>query len=224
MGLDMYLERMPRYKTLTANDVMAIDGYFSWMDAKAEGSSYANCTLEQWCGITIDNISEQSIKFYEQFRTVRYPFWDTEHKYGHNQIYESVGYWRKANAIHKWFVDNVQDGEDDCNYYEVTEEQLKELLDICNTIKSQTKMERNYVKNGETFQNGMWCPMVEEGDVIINPEIAESLLPTQNGFFFGSTSYDQWYMQDIEETIKILTQVLKETDFDKQMIAYCSSW
>ena len=29
-------------------------------------------------------------------------------------IDEEVGYWRKANAIHKWFVDNVQDGNDDC--------------------------------------------------------------------------------------------------------------
>ena len=25
-------------------------------------------------------------------------------------IEEEVGYWRKANQIHKWFVDNCQDG------------------------------------------------------------------------------------------------------------------
>lgn len=25
-----------------------------------------------------------------------------------------VAYWRKANAIHKWFVDNVQGGKDEC--------------------------------------------------------------------------------------------------------------
>lgn len=193
MGLDMYLERMPRYKNLTAKNVMAIDGYFSWIDAKAERSPYANCTLEQWCGVSIENIPEEAIKFYEQFRAVRYPHWDTEFKYGHNHIYESVGYWRKANAIHKWFVNNVQDGEDDCGYYEVTKEQLEELLGICNTIKS-------------------------------DPESASSLLPTQCGFFFGSTDYDEWYMQDIESTIEILTSVLKETDFDKQMIAYSSSW
>ncbi len=29
-------------------------------------------------------------------------------------IQEEVAYWRKANAIHKWFVENVQDGQDDC--------------------------------------------------------------------------------------------------------------
>jgi hypothetical protein len=29
-------------------------------------------------------------------------------------VIEDVAYWRKANAIHKWFVDNCQDGVDEC--------------------------------------------------------------------------------------------------------------
>jgi hypothetical protein len=43
-------------------------------------------------------------------------------------------YWRKANAIHKWFVDNCQKGVDDCNEYDVEIKQLKELRDICTSI------------------------------------------------------------------------------------------
>ena len=43
-------------------------------------------------------------------------------------IIESVGYWRKANAIHKWFVDNVQEGEDDCKTYWVSCGHLTKLL------------------------------------------------------------------------------------------------
>ena len=42
-----------------------------------------------------------------------------------------VGYWRKANQIHAWFVENVQKGEDNCHEYYVDREQLKELLDLC---------------------------------------------------------------------------------------------
>lgn len=42
-----------------------------------------------------------------------------------------VGYWRKANAIHGWFVDTVQNGVDDCGKYEVTYEQLVELSAKC---------------------------------------------------------------------------------------------
>ena len=50
-------------------------------------------------------------------------------------IIEQVGYWRKANQIHKWFVDKCQEGEDDCRTGYVPTEKLKELLDLCKKIK-----------------------------------------------------------------------------------------
>lgn len=40
-----------------------------------------------------------------------------------------VMYWRKANAIHKWFVENVQKGVDDCGSYYVSIEDLTKLRD-----------------------------------------------------------------------------------------------
>lgn len=51
-------------------------------------------------------------------------------------VIEDWGDWRKANAIHQWFVENVQEGKDDCREYYVSEDKLKELLDICNQIKA----------------------------------------------------------------------------------------
>jgi hypothetical protein len=45
-----------------------------------------------------------------------------------------AGYWRKANQIHKWFVDNVQDGKDECQKEFVTREKLKELSDLCSQV------------------------------------------------------------------------------------------
>lgn len=49
-------------------------------------------------------------------------------------IREEVAYWRKANAIHQWFVDNVQDGEDNCGTYFVSADNLRELVYICKVI------------------------------------------------------------------------------------------
>lgn len=43
----------------------------------------------------------------------------------------TCAYWRKANQIHKWFVDNVQGGNDNCGEYYVSHSQLKELLTTC---------------------------------------------------------------------------------------------
>lgn len=48
-----------------------------------------------------------------------------------SDVIEEVMYWRKANAIHSWFVKNVQDGVDDCREYWVSEDQLQELIDLC---------------------------------------------------------------------------------------------
>lgn len=103
-----------------------------------------------------------------------------------------IGYWRKANQIHRWFVNNIQDGNDDCGTYSVSEDKLKELLEVVNNaLKSKS------------------------------PEL---LLPTQNGFFFGSTEYDEYYLSDLKNTKKIIEKFLDFKDKDKYDIYYHSSW
>lgn len=99
------------------------------------------------------------------------------------EIQEEAAYWRKANQIHNWFVQNVQDGEDECNPYDVSIEQLQELVDTCKKV-------------------------------LANPELAESLLPTASGFFFGGTDYDEWYVQDLENTVKQLEPLIA---FEKEL-------
>ena len=106
-------------------------------------------------------------------------------------IVEEVAYWRKANQIHNWFVQNVQNGVDECQNSYVSREKLEELLDVC------TK-------------------------VIADNTLAETLLPSASGFFFGGTEYDEWYFQDVKNTIEYLTEILKEEDADE--FEYYASW
>jgi len=51
-----------------------------------------------------------------------------------SEINENVGYWRKANHIHAWFVEKVQDGEDECQDSYVSIDKLKELLSDCESV------------------------------------------------------------------------------------------
>jgi hypothetical protein len=46
-----------------------------------------------------------------------------------------VCYWRKANAIHQWFVDHIQGGEDDCKDYPVSISTLRTLVDVCEQVR-----------------------------------------------------------------------------------------
>lgn len=101
-------------------------------------------------------------------------------------IEEDVGYWRKANEVHKWFVDNVQNGIDDCGSYEVSTKKLQVLLDICKKIKDTVILEDGKIYNGESIKDGQWIKNYVDGKVVKNPEICEELLPTQSGFLFGS--------------------------------------
>ena len=102
-------------------------------------------------------------------------------------------YWRKANQIHNWFVENVQNGNDDCNKYYVSVKQLKELLDLCLQVRD-------------------------------NPELASELLPTQDGFFFGSNDYDEDYFYDIEDTITELSKINLMEEPELYSFEYYSSW
>jgi len=102
-----------------------------------------------------------------------------------------VGYWRKANAIHKWFVDNVQNGVDDCKTYDVSREQLRKLRDLCR-------------------------------DALLHRDRAPEILSTKEGFFFGSTDYNDWYFTDLEHTIQIIDRALELPD--NWYLEYSSSW
>lgn len=217
MGLDMYLERMPRYRGATAKDVSAVESYLDYVAEKEKDSEYAKGTFKDWCGL--DKFPAQEyIGFYSKLHTVS--------EYGFIHIMEEVGYWRKANHIHNWFVEHIQDGVDDCDYHrEVRKEDLEELLDICQKVLDSCNLVPAKVENGYTFDDkGNRIYQYVDGLAVEDSSVAEELLPTQSGFFFGGTGYDEYYVDDIKATIDIITEVLETTDFDKEMIYYVSSW
>ena len=139
-------------------------------------------------------------------------------------INDEIGYWRKANEIHKWFVDKVQNGVDDCGIYPVSKENLIELAGICLKILSEVKLVPGKIANGYKITKDGSIPTYIDGATIENPEICKELLPTQGGFFFGSTEYNSFYVDDIKDTLKICATVLADTDFDEYQVWYTSSW
>ena len=120
-------------------------------------------------------------------------------------------YWRKANAIHKWFVDNVQYGEDDCKTYEVTANELVKLRDLCREVLESCKLVDGQVLSGYQFVDGEMVPQYTSGKVIEDASKANELLPTQDGFFFGTTAYDEYYLADLEYTARGIQMMLEHT-------------
>lgn len=137
------------------------------------------------------------------------------------EIVEEAGYWRKANQIHKWFVDHIQDGNDNCAEYYVSEENMEILLETVNKVLDASELVDGKIINGFRYKDGKEEPIFEDGQYIKDPTVAKELLPVQSGFFFGSEQYNQWYYEDLVNTKKILEEALEEDDGEYY---YQSSW
>jgi hypothetical protein len=142
-------------------------------------------------------------------------------------IVEEAGYWRKANCIHDWFVNHCQKGNDDCKEYYVERSQLQELLDTCILVRDNSKLIDKNIENSRTIKDLNGKAIMEDKKAIEDPSVAEDLLPSAGGFFFGSTEYDEYYMQDVLNTIKILEYELSiqyENGFYEPEYYYQASW
>lgn len=227
MGLDMFLERTKRYKDATMRDVAKIDSLISYQQYAKETGNPHNYNLKDWCGdYAVDLPAQDVIDFYTSLRHCYYSDWDVKKEHPWYSISDEVAYWRKANAIHQWFVDNVQDGIDDCDYHhEVTEWKLRQLLETCKRVLREAVTVDGQVQNGTTYYPGGRVEHhYEPGRVVTNPAICNELLPTSRGCFFGTYEYDEWYLQDLESTVEQIERVLAETDFETEMVYYISSW
>ena len=63
--------------------------------------------------------------------------------------------------------------------------------------------------------------------ILENHSLAEELLPTQEGFFFGSTEYDEYYFKDLEDTLEPLGEIIQELNQNDEILydlVYIASW
>jgi hypothetical protein len=110
-------------------------------------------------------------------------------------------YWRKANAIHGYFVESCvlrsDEDIDEVGIYLVFKEHLVELRSQCKEVLEALK------KN--------------------NKKKALELLPPREGFFFGSYEIDEWYEKDLKLTIQQIDDALKEHQ-EGDVWHYYASW
>ena len=62
-----------------------------------------------------------------------------------------MAYWRKANAIHKWIVDNCADGRDECQEIYVPIDKLIELKDACGDVLENHSLAKDLLPTCEGF-------------------------------------------------------------------------
>jgi hypothetical protein len=111
-------------------------------------------------------------------------------------IVEQIGYWRKFNALHGWIIDNCGGGIDECQKIDISAHDLRVLLETLREVKRA----------------------IEDKD---NKTIS-LLFPPTGGFFFGSTEVDEYYKEQIDQTIPIIEEAVNEEEGEE--FYYQASW
>ena len=101
-------------------------------------------------------------------------------------------YWRKVNAVHKFFTHDWKERgfeDDNCTEFPVTRDDLIDLVQRCEAVLN-------------------------------NHDEADKILPTTSGFFFGSTDYDEWYFENIKSTRDEVNRLLNDTTDEDEFFYY----
>jgi len=116
-------------------------------------------------------------------------------------------YWRKTNHIRGWFERNLEGFGDNCAT-RIEDEQLDELKGLCQDILAEyEELEKEHGEGVYDYYNS-------------HDTKASELLPPTEGFFFGCSSYGEWYFEDLELTI----ENIEEVQAIEGGVAYYDEW
>lgn len=106
-----------------------------------------------------------------------------------------IGYFRKFNALHSYIVKTFANGIDNCQDIILYKEDIEQIKKVLDDV-----LEAN------------------------TEEKAKEILPTQSGFFFGGTDYDEYYFEDVKDAADLMQSFLDNFDFENYQLVYQASW
>ena len=135
------------------------------------------------------------VNYTEDLKTFSDYICDRNFKSVQTKIRYQIGYFRKFNALHSYIVKTFADGIDECQDIILYKEDVEQIKKVLDEV-----LEAN------------------------TEEKAKELLPTQSGFFFGGTDYDEYYFEDVKDAADLMQSFLDNFDFEKYQLIYEASW
>lgn len=114
-----------------------------------------------------------------------------------NKENEEVAYFRKVNFLLPYFG-----YEENCTHIEITKQQVEDIVGDCKKL--------------------LVIQLTETNEKFV--EKAQEIMPTERGFFFGSTEYDEWYVHDLKEVLEKFSKLLETFDFENDTLLMHCSW
>ena len=132
----------------------------------------------------------------EDLKTFSDYIYDRNFKSVQTETRYQIGYFRKFNALHSYIVKTFANGIDNCQDIILYKEDVEQIKKVLDDVLNAHQQ----------------------------VEKAKELLPTQSGFFFGGTDYDEFYFEDVKDAADLMQNFLDNFDFDKYQLVYQVSW
>ena len=160
-------------------------------------------------------------------------------EYGGITITKCVAYWRKANAVHGWIVRNCANGVDECQRIYMSREDLLKLREACHIgLKTRDNAEPDDPMNDTIMlsENDLTDTQANVNNIInifanqmskkgsTTTVTEDNPIPPTMGFFFGGSAKDEYYYQELAETIETINTIIASDPNEIYEYYYRASW
>lgn len=135
------------------------------------------------------------VNYPEDLKTFSDYIYDRNFKSVQTETIYQIGYFRKFNALHSYIVKTFADGVDNCQAILLHKEDVEQIKKVLDDVLKANTVEK-----------------------------AKELLPTQSGFFFGGTDYDEFYFEEVKDAADLMQSFLDNFDFESYQLIYQASW
>lgn len=208
MGLDIYFHKVKKARKSSNESLKSIKEYADILDKRAKDR------FLRFSKKSIDKLSNAANN--DEYEEIYHNIFDKQMKKYTQFYYSYEGMKNKVcplDDVKKYFFDFLK-----C-YYAEEDAYFRKVNFVYHYFSPKLVNECCFVTR-EDLQD-----LIERCDrVLKNHSLAEELLPTQSGFFFGSTDYDNWYFEDVKDCRRQMKKLLRGFHEDTDVIYVIMSW
>ena len=138
----------------------------------------------------------KEVNYPEDLKTFSDYIYDRNFKSVETETRYQIGYFRKFNALHSYIVKTFADGLDNCQDVLLYKEDVEKIKKVLDDVLN----------------------------IHQQAEKAKEILPTQSGYFFGGTDYDEYYFEEVKVAADLMQNFLDNFDFESYQLVYQASW
>lgn len=207
MGLDVYFHKVKRVRKSNSEPLKTIEEYSEIANKRAKDRvrRFGNKVVRSLKWIDADAYTE----FYKKEFIGKLPKY-TRYSFVYDNMANEVKDVEEVRKFFKMFVDRT---------YAESDAYFRKVNFVYRYFAPKLEDECCFVTKSDLED------MIDRCDKVLkNHELAEELLPTVSGFFFGSTDYDNYYFDDVKDVRSQFKKLLKGFNEDTDVIFVVMSW